>query len=420
MYHFLIMDHVLYGAAILFFAISTVYDDIRHGVIRNRRIVQGFGVGLAIYLVVLVSGPFQDSLGFLGRIIGGSHGGIAWFLLALANTAIGLAVAVALWHFKVWAAGDAKLFTLYCFLIPPDLYRHTDVPLFPGIILLINIFTFAFLYLLVDACVGAAGKLRALSKTANQRTLADRVRRAPGALLRWLPLLLTFMAMFAGIRAIRETAREGIQPILHLSEFTLLLILFAAFRPLSAVVKKKAGAVVFSLIALAAMIYLAAAHGMGSLVDLLRPGAFAVLLLVFARVYEKVGNVKSAIRIGELRPGMILSAETVQSLKALEEKEEEKARAERGSEEGEGDESEEEEADGEEEEPGTEPIPKQVGDIMVDGITAEQVRYIRTRFNDDEKILVARTIPFSPILALGAIVTFFAGKAIVSALIQGF
>ena len=420
MYHFLIMDHVLYGAAILFFAISTVYDDIRHGVIRNRRIVQGLGAGLVIYIVVLVSGPFQDSLGFFGWLTGGSHGGIAWFLLALANTAIGLVTAVMLWHFKVWAAGDAKLFTLYCFLIPPDLYRHTDVPLFPGLILLINIFTFAFIFLLVDACVGAAGKIRAFSKTADKRILWDRMRQAPAALLRWLPLLLAFMAMFAGIRAIREAAREGITPLVNLSDFTLFLILFVAFKPLAAIVKKKAGAIVFSLIALAAIIYLAASHGMGSLVDLLRPGAFAVLLLVFARVYEKVGNVKSAIRIGELRPGMILSAETVQSLKALEEKEEEKARAERGSEEGEGDESEEEEADGEEEEPGTEPIPKQVGDIMVDGITAEQVRYIRTRFNDDEKILVARTIPFSPILALGAIVTFFAGKAIVSALIQGF
>ncbi|MFH1437040.1 MAG: hypothetical protein ABIJ56_15125 [Pseudomonadota bacterium] len=414
------MDHVLYGAAILFFAISTVYDDIRHGVIRNRRIVQGFGVGLVVYLVILVSGPFQDSLGFLGRVVGGSHGGIAWFFMALVNTLIGLVAAVALWHFKVWAAGDAKLFTLYCFLIPPDLYRHTDVPLFPGIILLINIFTFAFLYLLVDACVGAVSKLRAFFKTVKMETRGDRLRQAPAALLRWLPLLLTTMAMFAGIRAIREAAREGIQTILHLSEFTLFLILFAAFKPLSAVVTRRAGAVVFSLIALAAIIYLAAAHGTGSLVDLLRPGAFAVLLLVFARVYEKIGNVKSAISIGELRPGMILAAETIQALKALEEKERQKARAGSGGGEGSGTgtgEADEEDEEGEE--PGTEPIPKQVGDVTVDGITAEQVRYIRTRFNDDEKILVARTVPFSPILALGAIVTFFACRAVVTALIRG-
>ena len=53
------MVHVLYGATILFFAITTADEDMRHGRIRNRTIVQGLGACLIIYIVVLVAGPFD-------------------------------------------------------------------------------------------------------------------------------------------------------------------------------------------------------------------------------------------------------------------------------------------------------------------------------------------------------------------------
>lgn len=403
------MAAALFGAVLVFVVISTVYDDIRCGLIRNRRILQGLAAGAGVYALLLAAQGLQGFLALPPALTEGGPRGLGWLLMALLNAFLGFVVACVLWHFKVWAAGDAKLFTLYCFILPPEIYRAGDVSVFPGIILLINVFTFTFIYLVGDAVSGAVTKVKSLSGGGGKDRVRQWLAGLPALVLRWVPLILAFTAMFAGLRAMREAAREGITPFFKFSEFTLFMILFLVFKPLSEIVRKRTGAVIFSVLSLAAMVFLYFRHGMDSILHLIRPGGFAVLLIIFSRAYQAIGNVTHAIRVGQLKTGMILAHETQAALKALLDKEKAEA-VERGEE----PDDDEEEDDAAAARAGEECVPKRLGALTVDGLTGDQIRFIKTRFNDDEKILVAQTVPFSPVLALGAIATLLAGRALVT------
>jgi hypothetical protein len=155
------------------------------------------------------------------------------------------------------------------------------------------------------------------------------------------------------------------------------------------------GAIVFSGLAVAALVFLGARHGVAALPGLVVPSAYAVVLLVFARAYPGIGPATARTRVGELRPGLMLAPTSLQRLRTREEQE----LAELG----------DSAPEPEDEPPGTTPRPTRLGAVTADGLTAEQIRYIRTRYNDDEPIEVARTLPFSPLLAGGAAVTYLVG-----------
>ena len=72
-----------------------------------------------------------------------------YFLDVAINSLISLAVAYILWHFELWAAGDAKLFFVFSFLLPLKYYSSGAFPHFPALALLLNVFTFAFIFLVL-------------------------------------------------------------------------------------------------------------------------------------------------------------------------------------------------------------------------------------------------------------------------------
>jgi hypothetical protein len=407
------MAAALFGSVLVFVAISTIYDDIRFGLIRNRRILQGLAAGGGVYALLTAATYLQNALALPEWLISGGPRDMAWLLMALLNALLGFVAACVLWHFKVWAAGDAKLFALYCFVIPPELYRAGDVSVFPGVILLINVFTFTFIYLVGDAVSGALTRLRSLKGKGGKDRLRKWTAGLPALLWSWVPLILLFTAMFAGLRAMREAAREGITPYFKFSEFTLFMILFLVFKPLSEIVRKRIGAVIFTVLSLAAMTFLYVRHGMDSIFHLIRPGGFAVALIIFSRAYQAIGNVTHTIRVGQLKRGMILAPETQAALQTILDNEKTEAIA-RGEDPGEEDDEEAASRAGEE------CVPRNLGALTVDGLTVDQIRFIKTRFNDDERIMVAQTVPFSPVLALGAVSTLVAGRALVTMVMHFF
>ncbi|MDD3032350.1 MAG: hypothetical protein PHF88_00045 [Candidatus Pacebacteria bacterium] len=58
----------------------------------------------------------------------------------LINFSISVFVSYALWFFNCWSAGDAKLFSLLCFLLPLSFYENTNYLFFPSFNILINLF----------------------------------------------------------------------------------------------------------------------------------------------------------------------------------------------------------------------------------------------------------------------------------------
>lgn len=388
------MGHYLLLIPLFFVGYVTVRDDLREGRIYNKRILQGLVAGAIAYLMLGAA----ELMGADPRLCSGPlpEGDWHWGAVVVLDLGVALFVGVLLWMLGIWAAGDAKLFTLYAFLVPPTCFERSYLSVFPALPVLVNVFVFVFLFLLVD--------LMRTSIPAAVRVLRDpesrsrSLRQAPMKVLKFIPLLLVFVAMFAGIRTIREVSREGLEPILHVSDFTLFLVLFVAFKPLSKLVMSRMGAVIFTVLSLACLGYIIWAHGWMQVPDLIKPSAFAVVLLVFARAYPALGQVSMRIKLSDLRRGMMLSAETLQALK-IREKREEREAAKRG----------EDLPRAGEEEPGTTARPSRFGEMTVEGLTDEQIRYMRTRWKDDEPLAVARTVPFSPFLAAGALVSFFFG-----------
>jgi preflagellin peptidase FlaK len=377
------VGHHLLLVPIAFIAVYTVRDDLRHGRIFNRRVLQGLGMGVAAYLLLLGAEHVPVPSWCCSAPPAG--GELHWGLVAIQNLGLGLGVGILLWLLGVWAAGDAKLFAVYAFLLPPAVYTRSYLDMFPAFPLLINVFAFAFLFLILDLV--RTGIPSVLSVLRDGKKRAETLKEAPGWLLKLAPALLLFIALFAGLRTLRQVSREELETFLHVSDFTLFLILFAVFRPLMRLVMNRIGAVVFTVLSVAALGYLIWLHGLSEVPTFLKPSAMAVVLLVFSRAYPGLAQTTVKGRVGDLGPGSILATETLQILKEKERKE----LLER------------------EEAPDPEEEKVRFGRPTAEGLTEEQVQYLRERWVDDEPLLLARTIPFSPFLALGAALTYALG-----------
>ena len=66
------------------------------------------------------------------------------------NLIITLIVSFCFFYFKIWAAGDAKLFLAIIFMIPFEVYESKALNVFPALNLLIIIFSVAFIYVIFE------------------------------------------------------------------------------------------------------------------------------------------------------------------------------------------------------------------------------------------------------------------------------
>ena len=66
------------------------------------------------------------------------------------NLLISVGISFAFFYFKIWAAGDAKLFLALVFMIPYEIYETNEFNIFPALYLLIMIFGIAFIYIVID------------------------------------------------------------------------------------------------------------------------------------------------------------------------------------------------------------------------------------------------------------------------------
>ena len=67
------------------------------------------------------------------------------------NSLIALAFGFIMWKYGLMAAGDAKLFFVFSFLLPLRYYSQSYLPLFPSFVLLINIYIPVFFFILMES-----------------------------------------------------------------------------------------------------------------------------------------------------------------------------------------------------------------------------------------------------------------------------
>jgi len=136
------MDYILYFyPTLILLGIATTYTDIRFQKIKNWHLAIAAGAGILTYLYLILTGAMQLTIA-----------------LAL-NPLVALILGFILYTTGVWAAGDGKLFTVFCLLMPTENYADL-IPL-PSLIVFIAVFLIASLFLLLFS-FGRIAKKRAM------------------------------------------------------------------------------------------------------------------------------------------------------------------------------------------------------------------------------------------------------------------
>lgn len=129
--------------------ITASVSDIRTGKIYNKHLFYGGIIGAAGVLWYYFIHPYY----------------VFPFLINLFMEAI---IAFLLFEFKIWGAGDAKLWILFGFLFPFGDYYWHEYLLFPSLYILMFIFIVAYFYVLIETIV-LAGKRRNDAKNEKKR-----------------------------------------------------------------------------------------------------------------------------------------------------------------------------------------------------------------------------------------------------------
>ncbi len=120
---------------ILILGIVTSYTDLNYGKIRNKHILIALACIPVLYAIIITYYYFT---GIPVRVSYLADLGI--------NMLIALIFAFFAWHFRVWSAADGKLFFAYSGLVPLTMYSNTYFAYFPSFVLLINTFFPVFIY----------------------------------------------------------------------------------------------------------------------------------------------------------------------------------------------------------------------------------------------------------------------------------
>ena len=137
------VNYIDYLFLIPLFVIGLIcsYTDIKYGKIFNKVIGAGILCAFFLYSALFFYNLFfldqKDSFDYLFRMT--------------LNGLLSFVVGYLIWYFKLWSAGDAKLFTAYAFLLPLKFYSKNYIPYFPSFVLLINLFIPLFLVLICGA-----------------------------------------------------------------------------------------------------------------------------------------------------------------------------------------------------------------------------------------------------------------------------
>lgn len=129
---------------LLILGLLITLEDFKSGKIRNKWVRLGFFLGLIYFFI-----SAGITILYCFRIVNFDFYPSIYYLAVFYNTFIAFVLGFALWHFKLWAGGDAKLFTFYVFLIPLDFYSNWYFKYWPALALMINIILPIFIYLLI-------------------------------------------------------------------------------------------------------------------------------------------------------------------------------------------------------------------------------------------------------------------------------
>lgn len=120
--------------AVILGVVSTI-TDFKNKKIYNKNIIYALMASLFIYIVLWKQITVQYITNYCINII------------------ISVIISFSFYYFKIWSAGDAKLFLAIIIIIPYNIYNVEKTNLFPALYLLIIIFSIGFFYVVLETLV---------------------------------------------------------------------------------------------------------------------------------------------------------------------------------------------------------------------------------------------------------------------------
>ncbi|MCB9358609.1 prepilin peptidase [Candidatus Woesearchaeota archaeon] len=151
---------------ILIFGLLTSYEDIYQNRIKNRNILLVIILALGIYVISLSNSLTQHSYINLNLIIYG-----------ISNSAITLFLGFILWKANFWSAGDAKLLFAYSVIIPITTYEINPIPFFPAFFIIFNTFIpfLGYSLLMTSRDLITSTKIHGFFKTLSIREIIENI-----------------------------------------------------------------------------------------------------------------------------------------------------------------------------------------------------------------------------------------------------
>jgi Flp pilus assembly protein protease CpaA len=341
--------------------IACSYTDIKHGKIKNIFIVAGLLSVAFLYLFLITYSYFGfghfENLGYFGKLI--LNGVIALFLGYL------------LWHFRLWTAADAKLFTIFAFLVPLEFYSNSYVPYFPSFLLLVNIFIPLFLVLMTKALV--FGFKEGVKTLKNFKLNKESIGKIKLGVVKTAKVYIVFILIFIILQLFREKSASLFNKIIP-DPFLVFLILFLGYRYIfSFFSKQKIISICLALVGAGYAIYLLLDNQTDALLNILR---FALIFMVLVGSLRKLLDFyieKKEILIIKpelLKEGMFPSSNFFNN-----------------------------------------EMTSKVGVLRAEGLDKKQIEIIKKSIND-KKIVVYKTFPFAPFMFIGVAITLLTRSSV--------
>ena len=127
--------YVISLIAVMLIGVRTTYTDTRWHKVYNKDIAIFLAGGVAFQVAYFIANGPAD------------------FLMFILNLGVSFAVAYIFFVFHIWAAGDAKLFSLVAFFVPYRLFGVTGFQIFPAFYLLGIIFAVGLIYVIIESIV---------------------------------------------------------------------------------------------------------------------------------------------------------------------------------------------------------------------------------------------------------------------------
>lgn len=307
---------------IIILGVITSWEDFHCNKIKNKWIVIGFIYGATTLLILFLWSEFVNLLinnhhpflEYAKDFITPLKNPLEYSGKILLNTLLSLLVSFFLWRYGLLAAGDAKLFFLFSFLLPLKYYWKSYLPLFPSFSLLTNIFMPIFIFILIKAIYFNIKKITNINFSNNiswkQAVKIDSKKN--GIFIR---SILSLVLVFIVINRLLSLANPYLPSFLKNSIFTF-LIFIAANYILMKYFKNKKIYIVFILlfIVLAAIdcITIGTKPFLANLFVSLKTTVW--FMVIFMSIRFIVGNylkitTRQKININELKTSMILGVD---------------------------------------------------------------------------------------------------------------